>query len=356
LCDKKENSLELHTLSNREQEKVDSASLIWKGFKMWEVVSRYARKLNANHCVFMEVNHLQIAIALKGIWGCDFDVSGILFFPFVRIDKSSGWLRKVKFCRTLEYARKYLQVGGMVGNRCVKKVFLFNDEHAAESLNKMYDSSQFVSIPDPVFSPVEISSVEGSTDRTVLAETRKQTRFLFFGEIRREKGIFELIKSLYHVSADRLEELSVHVLGSSVTSIEEEVDRQIEKLEEERPNLDVQYEDRFLEYEELERALRDCDAVLAPYQQTEGSSGVIGHAARHRKPVIGPSSGLIGDLIREYNLGITKDATDPRAIAEAIGEICDGGLELGGKEGMKRYVDERSPDAFASAILDAISE
>ena len=49
-----------------------------------------------------------------------------------------------------------------------------------------------------------------------------------------------------------------------------------------------------------------------PYQITKLSSGVLGYAAVFRKPVIGPSDGLIGNLIRENGLGkclpfISKD-------------------------------------------------
>ena len=52
-----------------------------------------------------------------------------------------------------------------------------------------------------------------------------------------------------------------------------------------------------------------------PYQFTNLSSGVLGYAAVFDKPVIGPDGGLIGNLIKENNLGVTISDVSPLGIA-----------------------------------------
>ena len=51
---------------------------------------------------------------------------------------------------------------------------------------------------------------------------------------------------------------------------------------------------------------------------TDLSSGAIGYAAVHEKPVIGPASGLIGDLIRDNNLSVVLDNITAETLSEAI--------------------------------------
>ena len=47
-------------------------------------------------------------------------------------------------------------------------------------------------------------------------------------------------------------------------------------------------------------------------------SRVEGHAANYGTPVIGPSQGLVGKLIRRNKLGIALNIITPSALAEAM--------------------------------------
>lgn len=54
------------------------------------------------------------------------------------------------------------------------------------------------------------------------------------------------------------------------------------------------------------------------YRNTQQSSGSVGYAAYLGKPVIGPAKGLLGQLIRDYNLGIIIDEISPQYIKQAL--------------------------------------
>jgi glycosyltransferase involved in cell wall biosynthesis len=85
-----------------------------------------------------------------------------------------------------------------------------------------------------------------------------------------------------------------------------------------RPELQVEFESRFVDDDEMEAFVGQSDVVSVAYINFFSSSGVIGLAARHNKPVLATKFGVVGDLTREYNLGITVDGFNPEEINQAI--------------------------------------
>ena len=65
--------------------------------------------------------------------------------------------------------------------------------------------------------------------------------------------------------------------------------------------------DEFCEYGYLNDLCHTADCILIPYLFTDLSSGALGYAAVHHTPVIGPASGLIGELISDNSLGECVD-------------------------------------------------
>ncbi|MCL1943339.1 MAG: hypothetical protein FWF54_07325 [Candidatus Azobacteroides sp.] len=57
--------------------------------------------------------------------------------------------------------------------------------------------------------------------------------------------------------------------------------------------------------------------VLLTYKMLEASSGIFGHAVTAKKIIIGSSYGLLGELINDYELGITIDKIGGKSIAES---------------------------------------
>lgn len=178
--------------------------------------------------------------------------------------------------------------------------------------------------------------------------------FLMFGALRAEKGVREVIEAFHYLPAAAAKSAALCLFGQVRADLEDEFPELIASLRRAQPDLQFQVENRFLPEGELHEALQDADVVLAPYLQSEGSSGVIGHAARYRTPVVGPDAGLVGALIEEYNLGVTIEASDPCAIADAVRGYIEGERSRSEAAGMRAYVEERTPARFAETIFDAV--
>ena len=358
----------LHELSRGEEKRIEAASLLRRSFVEWDVAAQYVRHIDADHCVLLELNVFQVALGLpRGKFNTD--VTGILFFPYPRLEAEGNTLLDRLSCR-VEKARKHLQLRWMLRNRNVNTVFLLNDRASAKYLNQFWPSRRpFSMLPDPVPSlgekqegeGAERSSVEGvvqdqsSTREAALREGgTERFVFLMFGALRTEKGVLEVGEAFKRLDSTIAKQATLCLFGKVRPDLEDEFPGLVASLRRAQPDLRLRIDDRFLPEEELHRALQEADVVLAPYLQAEGSSGVIGHAARYRTPVIGPNAGLVGALIERYDLGTRVDASRPDAIAEAVQDYVRGTRSLCGTAGMQTYVEERTPARFAETIFDAV--
>jgi glycosyltransferase involved in cell wall biosynthesis len=173
---------------------------------------------------------------------------------------------------------------------------------------------------------------------------------LLCGSLSCRKGVPEVLRAVAKLEPTTARRTALILVGR----VREEDRGTIEQaLSEAHGNgdLQVRMDDRFVPHAEFASTFLGSDAVLMPYQRTEGSSGVLGHAARAGKPVIGPQSGLLGELIRSYGLGATVDTTRADAIKDAIREFVSGQGSPGSVEGMEAYVRERSAGEFARVVL-----
>lgn len=80
----------------------------------------------------------------------------------------------------------------------------------------------------------------------------------------------------------------------------------------------IYVKDEFVSFKYLNSLCASCDCMLTPYRNTSQSSGAIGYAAQYGKPVVEPSKGLLGYLIKRYRLGYQVDEVYANDIYTAI--------------------------------------
>jgi glycosyltransferase involved in cell wall biosynthesis len=174
------------------------------------------------------------------------------------------------------------------------------------------DRGKLELIPHAVFdSPVE----HGATEP-------EGTTMLFFGLIRRYKGLDLLVSALPKilgsvpdarlvVAGDPLEPIApVQALASSLG-----VDRAVE------------WRLGFVPDSELAPLLASAAFVVLPYREIE-SSGVLALALGHGRPAVVSDLGAVGDTVREFGAGRAIAAENVDALAEACVELLTDREEL----------------------------
>lgn len=345
-------SVEIISIESNTIAELHSIESLWRrSLHEWGIAEKYAHRLSADHCVLMTLNWFQIGLLLPTAHRVPYTISGIFFSPYPRWSpEPQTWRARLSIF--LKRFRKKMLMWLMMRNTKISAVHVLNDPRAADYLNRTIDNKQgrFRTLPDPVPVLPAPQADEDLYKRYSVEQDR--TLFLFFGTISKRKGIFRLLDAFGNLPKEVQGKAALLLLGRLKDEQQPDIRKQVHTLQQ-KSALQIRTDFRFLEPEELALALQGCDIVLAPYQRTEGSSGVIGNAARFQRPVIGPQSGLIGELIQSYGLGDAVDTNSTETLTNALISAVQEGATFD-TTGASRYVEERSPEAFARHLFEAV--
>lgn len=139
-------------------------------------------------------------------------------------------------------------------------------------------------------------------------------RLLFFGAIRRNKGLDLLL-----AAASQLPGYSITIAGDPIDGpyFANCVRPLVEKLK--RSGIEVEVHDRFISEEELPALFADHSAIVLPYTADfVAQSGVVFLALAHEVPVVASRAGGLASLMHKFDIGVTFDRHTPDALAAAV--------------------------------------
>ncbi|MBI1814499.1 MAG: glycosyltransferase [Deltaproteobacteria bacterium] len=143
---------------------------------------------------------------------------------------------------------------------------------------------------------------------------------LFFGLIRRYKGLTDVIAALPRIRQHR--DCTLLVAGEFYEP-RAHYDAQIEAL---GLSEHVRLCDAYVPNEQVGVYFSAADMILAPYRRATQSS-VVAVAQQFQRPVIVSRVGGLRDMIEEGVTGLSVPPTDPDALATAVLRIYDEGLD-----------------------------
>lgn len=265
-------------------------------------------------------------------------VSGILYIIPRRksAQTTSRWKRWSDDLRMRLYAK----------GRIFNDVFLLNDPESPDIYNRKYKTHVFKYLPDPT-----TFSAQPETCCKTVPESGKIT-FLHFGGMGERKGTFDILDAIEQLTDDELKQSKFIFAGRIVSNPETYkhfIDR-IDKLKRKSLHTNIVFQEGFLPFDQLDTLLEQADYILVPYKNTEQSSGVISHAARFSKPVIGPKEGLLGYLIDTYCMGHSLERINGETLAIAFKQAIAGKLPSIANPGIS-YLKECTPQRFAACMF-----
>jgi Glycosyl transferases group 1 len=166
---------------------------------------------------------------------------------------------------------------------------------------------------------------------------------LLFGYLEPRKGIGLLARAV----GEGANGLRVTIAGSPAPEYRERLEEELDEMRAGGVQVDAQL--RRISDAEAAACLASARSVVLPYLDHYGSSGVLAESAALQTPVVSTDEGLLGHIVREYELGLTVDPTDAAALRAAVLELNQGGSAERFAPGMRRYLEAHSPEAFADA-------
>jgi glycosyltransferase involved in cell wall biosynthesis len=290
-------------------------SLFQRGRLELGMVEEACAEFGVKKVLLMHMNLHQYALRIglreKGIL-----VRGILLSPYTPL--SRAYTLKQKVFAGITAVRKRLQFRLMFCNPQIDRVFLLNDARVAEELNRSYSKRRpFVSIVDPI----PAVSARRPTVTTLVANKGKRFTFLLLGSLAPRKGCLSVLKAMQQLAGHELAQIRLRFVGkfrAEAAFYRSEVLSAIKELQLKCSEVNIEVEDRYIDFSEMDAELMAADCVLAPYVGFFGSSGILGHACRLGKPMITCEEGLLGELVRQLGIGLTVNPRDSDALSDCM--------------------------------------
>jgi len=165
--------------------------------------------------------------------------------------------------------------------------------------------------------PHGVWTVAEPPDVLPLSARMPQKKLLFFGSIRRNKGLNLLLRAM-----PLLPEYSLTIAGERLEHdyFSDEVEPAVRQLQAKGVRIDLQA--RYIREDEIPNLFTTHSAIVLPY--TSGfvaQSGVAFMALAYELPMVASNAGGIGELIRSYRVGTIFEESTPQKLAEAIRSI-----------------------------------
>lgn len=317
-----------------------------RAFQEWNLLCRYANSLRASQCLIMYFDTCQLPLAFGKKPPCP--VSGIYFRPtfhysnFVQFvsswqDRLQQWREKLLLSRVLQHPQL--------------QTLLCLDPFFVKHIDQFNNSVKVAELPDPV-SITTVSQAQVMRLKERLGIDPGRQVFLLFGALTGRKGIYQLLEAVAMLPPELSEKVCLVLAGQANSQEQDKISshiagiRQVAKVQ-----IITHYE--FIPEAEVQIYFQLADVVLAPYQRHVGMSGILLLAAAAQKPVLSSDYGLMGEVVRRYNLGLTVDSTIPTEITQGLTKfLLESPADLGDRTKMKSFAEQNSTEQFARVIFE----
>lgn len=236
-------------------------------------------------------------------------VSGVIYNIYLYRWRDSSIIRRISDIV------KYLAI---VKSKCINRVYILNDEAAARYLNIKFRTEKFHYLPDP-YVPINYNNKKSEWLTKELIG--KSYVFYHFGSLSERKGTLEILNAIPLINKELREQSIFIFTGQVQTKIKNAFYSAVAEC---RHLAKIVVIDKFCDFDLIAEICSHASLLLIPYKKTSQSSGIIGYAGQFNVPVLAPSDGLIGKLVRRYSLGYTINPVTAHKIAEFINQYKPG--------------------------------
>ncbi len=213
-----------------------------------------------------------------------------------------------------------------------------------QDLVRLAPRARFLEVPHPVYSLFG-SPVAKADARTALGLAADEPLLLFFGFVRRYKGLDTLLRALPMIRAGLDRPPRLLVLGEFYEG-REETEALVRELD---LGAAVSILDEYVADEKVGLYFSAADVVVLPYKSAT-QSGIVQIAYQMDRPVICTGVGGLAEVVRDGETGLVVPPDDPPALAAAVVRYLRDGCEPGFVDRIRVEKRKYSWDRMAEAV------
>lgn len=282
----KSENVRIHIINEAEYNSVSHGSYLVSAFNNARIIGKYAKLFKVDDVFLIEMIQPYPFLPLFIPKGCS--VSGIIYRLYLyKWDQAS----------LLERIKDTIETLSMVHSHCTHRIQLLNDSSAVAYYNHKFNTNKYSHIIDPIV-PISYKSQNIRTNLSISADADV---FLHMGGMQRRKGTLKILDAINMLDKNDLENKVFIFAGLVTNEIKEDFYKKYNHIKDKARIIIL---DNILPYEQLGDLCESSDYILLPYENYDYSSGIIGYASQFGKCVIGPNRGVLGKLIKRYNMGV----------------------------------------------------
>lgn len=136
-------------------------------------------------------------------------------------------------------------------------------------------------------------------------------RLLFFGQVRRNKGL-DILLAAERLLRGRVKDYEIVVAGPC-----DEPERYAPLID---PGAPVRMVNAFIPDVEVPRYFQEASVVVLPYRSAT-QSGIVPMAFAYGRPVVATDVGAVGEIVRDGETGVLVPPENPQALADALAAL-----------------------------------
>jgi len=280
---------------------------------------KYMRHLGqqyqAKRLFFMHIDAFQLELGKAQYWHTGVKIAGILFLPF-RKQYEDGTTPLAWLKRALRGQRKHGQVAWMLANPELEHIFFLNDQEGVAQYNQRF-GERFAYLPDPIDQNLTIDQPVEAL-KLAYGVPPARTVFLIYGHLSARKNMPNIMAALGQLPAHQRAKTCALICGEPEKGYENTLHAAIEAAKQQCPEVVFVTHYRFFDPVATNEVFKLTNVVLVPYIDFFSSSNILGLAAKYHKPLIASKLGVMGRLVKQYQLGQTVNPASKTEIGQAI--------------------------------------
>ncbi|WP_027209068.1 glycosyltransferase [Butyrivibrio hungatei] len=198
--------------------------------------------------------------------------------------------------------------------RTLKKgnCYIVQSSQDENDLKTIIPNANYIRAVHPTYNAFKMQNMSKEKARELLKIRPEEKILLFFGFVRKYKGLTYLIKAMSQIK-EKLSDCKLLVVGDFGDDKEE----YIELIDQLAVKDVIDIYDGYIPDKEVEKFFAACDVVVLPYTSAT-QSGIVQIAYGFEKPVIATNVGGLPDVVTDGKTGYLVKTEDSEALTEAI--------------------------------------
>lgn len=229
--------------------------------------------------------------------------------------------------------------------------FIFLSKAVVEDFKKLNIKKPYIFTPHPIYNhfgeKVSKSEAKDFILKEFKLDFRRKKLLLFFGYIRKYKGLLYLLEAMNDLKS--YSDINLLVAGEFY---EEETPYK-EKVSSHNLEDNVKFISGFIPDDKVKYIFSACDCIVLPYSDST-QSGIVQIAYYYDKPVIVTDVGGLREVVIDGKTGLIIEPNNPKVIAEAIKKFYKENLEESFSKNIETEKEKYSWEYFIKNLYNLI--